>query len=95
MPRDAAGKLLSPTPLVRDAHLAGLLVTPYTFRIENYFLPLDFQRGTNLSDYGNAFAEYTLFFALGVDRMFSDDSDTAIAVRADSVHAGRPLRAAA
>lgn len=95
VPRDAAGKLLSPTPLVRDGHRAGLLVTPYTFRNENFFLPLDFRRGTNPADYGDAFAEYTLFFALGVDGMFSDNTDTAVAARDEWVHAGRPLRAAA
>lgn len=95
VPRDATGKLLSPTPLVRDAHRAGLLVTPYTFRNENAFLPLDYQRGTNPADYGNALAEYTLFFALGVDGVFSDNADTAVAARDAWVHAGRRLSAAA
>jgi glycerophosphoryl diester phosphodiesterase len=81
VPRDAAGKLLAPTPLVRLAHQAGLLVAPYTFRNENSFLPTDFRRGTNPADYGDAFAEYELFYALGVDGVFSDDSDTAVAAR--------------
>ena len=93
--RDAAGKLLVPTPLVRDAHRAGLLVTPYTFRNENNFLPSDYRRGSNPADYGDAFAEYTLFFALGVDGIFTDNSDTAVAARAAWLNAGRPLRAAA
>ena len=95
VPRDVNQKLMSPTPLVRDAHSAGLLVTPYTFRNENTFLPLDYRSGTNPGDYGNAFAEYALFFALGVDGMFSDNSDTAVAARDQWIHAGRPVRAAA
>ncbi|MEP7021000.1 MAG: glycerophosphodiester phosphodiesterase [Pseudonocardiales bacterium] len=81
VPRDATGKLLSPTSLIHFAHQAHLLVAPYTFRNENNFLPLDFRRGTNPADYGDAFAEYKLFYALGVDGVFSDDSDTAIAAR--------------
>jgi glycerophosphoryl diester phosphodiesterase len=81
VPRDATGKLIAPTSLLHFAHQAGLLVAPYTFRNENNFLPLDFRRGTNPADYGDAFAEYKLFYALGVDGVFSDDSDTAIAAR--------------
>lgn len=42
---------------------------------------MDFRRGTNPADYGAAFAEYELFYSLGVDGVFSDDSDTAIAAR--------------
>jgi glycerophosphoryl diester phosphodiesterase len=83
VPRDAAGKLLAPTSLIHFAHLAGLLVAPYTFRNENNFLPADFRRGTSPADYGDAFAEYELFYSLGVDGVFSDDSDTAIAARAE------------
>jgi glycerophosphoryl diester phosphodiesterase len=94
VPRDATGKLLAPTPLVRFAHEANLLVAPYTFRNENSFLPKDFQRGTNPADYGNAFAEYELFYALGVDGVFSDDSDTAVAARAEWLAEGAPHQAA-
>ena len=45
VPRDAAGQLLPPTTLVDDAHAAGLVVHPYTFRNENNFLPRGFRRG--------------------------------------------------
>lgn len=95
VPRDSANKLLAPTTLIRDAHRAGLLVTPYTFRNENAFLPADFRRGTNQADYGNALAEYQLFYSLGVDGLFSDDSDTAVIARGRWIAAGRPHRAAA
>jgi glycerophosphoryl diester phosphodiesterase len=94
VPRDAAGKLLAPTTLIRDAHRAHLLVAPYTFRNENSFLPTDFQRGTNPADYGDALAEYELFFALGVDGVFSDDSDTAVTARAEWLAEGAPHKAA-
>jgi glycerophosphoryl diester phosphodiesterase len=84
--RDAAGNLLEPTSLVDDAHQAGLLVHPYTFRNENSFLPADFRQGNPASDLypgatGDAPAEYRLFFRLGVDGLFSDNPDTAVAAR--------------
>ena len=49
IPRDASGNLLDPTTLVDDAHKAGLLVHPYTFRNENNFLPADFRLGNPAS----------------------------------------------
>lgn len=72
VPKDRAGKLLSPSSLVTDAHAAGLLVHLWTFRNEDSFLPLDFQ--------GNPQGEYELFFNLGIDGVFSDYPDTAVAV---------------
>ncbi len=90
VPRTATNALGTPTPLVADAHAAGLLVTPYTFRNENSFLPTDFQSDANPADYGNVIAEYELFFSLGVDGMFSDNSDTAVIARKDWIRKGRP-----
>jgi glycerophosphoryl diester phosphodiesterase len=86
VPRDADGNLLEPTSLVDDAHKAGLLVHPYTFRNENNFLPADFRQGNPdspvyLRATGDAPAEYRLFFRLGVDGLFSDNPDTAVASR--------------
>jgi glycerophosphoryl diester phosphodiesterase len=94
VPRDSSNHLMAPTSLVADAHRAGLLITPYTFRNENSFLPADFQRGTNPADYGNAIAEYLLFFEVGVDGMFSDNSDTAVLARQLWIDEGRPSNAA-
>jgi len=94
IPRDASNHLLAPTSLVRDAHRAGLLITPYTFRNENNFLPADFQRGTNPGDYGNAIAEDRLFFEVGVDGFFTDNTDTAVLARQLWIDAGRPAKAA-
>jgi glycerophosphoryl diester phosphodiesterase len=86
VPRDADGNLLEPTSLVDDAHEAGLLVHPYTFRNENSFLPADFRQGNPASPAylratGDAPAEYRLFFRLGVDGLFSDNTDTAVGSR--------------
>ena len=81
VPRDATGRSLPPTRFVDDAHAAGLLVHPYTFRNENSFLPLELRRGTDPAAYGDAFAEYAQFFALGVDGVFADNPDTAVEAR--------------
>jgi glycerophosphoryl diester phosphodiesterase len=86
VPRDAAGNLLDPTSLVRDAHRAGLVVHPWTFRRENSFLPLDFRQGDPASPFylgapGDLPAELRLFFRLGVDGVFSDNPDVAVATR--------------
>ncbi len=76
VPRDASGRSQPPTTFVRDAHRAGLLVHPYTFRNENAFLPLELRSSANPAEYGNAIAEYEQFFGLGVDGVFSDNPDT-------------------
>ncbi|CAA9483707.1 MAG: Glycerophosphoryl diester phosphodiesterase [uncultured Solirubrobacteraceae bacterium] len=83
VPRDRTGASLAPTSFVGDAHAAGLLVHPYTFRNENPFLPLELRRGNPpaADEYGNAFAEYDQFFGLGVDGVFSDNPDTAVEAR--------------
>lgn len=81
VPRDANGKLLTPTTLVVDAHRAGLLVHSWTFRNENTFLPLDLRNGDDPAQYGNAALEYAIFYGLGVDAMFSDHPDTALVAR--------------
>ena len=86
MPRDAPNRLLAPTTLIRDAHRAGLLVHAWTFRRENTFLPEDFRQGNPASPVylqapGDFPAELRLFYKLGLDGVFSDNPDVAVAVR--------------
>ena len=75
IPRDSAGNLLAPSSLVADAHAAGLLVHAWTFRAEAAFLP------ANIRD---AAAEYAVFYATGLDGVFTDQPDLAVAARARS-----------
>ena len=65
--------MMAPTNVVKDAHAAGLMVHPYTFRNEAKRLASTFK--------GDPKAEYKLFFELGVDGVFSDFPDTAKAAR--------------
>ncbi|MEO7061654.1 MAG: glycerophosphodiester phosphodiesterase family protein, partial [Lapillicoccus sp.] len=57
IPRNPDGSLGTPTGLVQRAHRFGLIVTPYTFRAENVFLPTNLQVGTNPVDFGKAIDE--------------------------------------
>jgi len=72
VPRGPDGASLAPTSLVADAHAAGLLVFPWTFRSENGFLPAELRRGEDPRAHGDAAAEYRQFHDLGVDAVFSD-----------------------
>jgi glycerophosphoryl diester phosphodiesterase len=87
---NTAGKPLgAPTTLVDDAHRAGLLVHPFTFRPENSFLAADFRIGDPASPQhvrarGDQPAELARYYDLGVDGLFADNADTAIAVRTET-----------
>nr|MBA2514157.1 glycerophosphodiester phosphodiesterase [Solirubrobacterales bacterium] len=76
---------LAPTSFVDDAHRAGLVVHPYTFRNENAFHSAEKQNPGGPADYGKAFEEYAQFFALGVDGVFADNPDTAVSARGDEL----------
>ena len=78
----AGANLLPPTTLVADAHRAGLVVHPYTFRNEQRRLAANYA--------GNPVAEYLRFYELGVDGLFSDFADTAFAARAMFLLANDP-----
>ncbi|MEA2282779.1 MAG: glycerophosphoryl diester phosphodiesterase [Solirubrobacteraceae bacterium] len=69
-----------------DAHRAGLHVHAWAFRPENAFLPAELQAGDpDHPDHGRArgdtAAELRRFLELGVDGVFADHPDTAVAVR--------------
>jgi glycerophosphoryl diester phosphodiesterase len=81
VPRDAGGVSQAPTTFIADAHAAGLLVHPYTFRAENSFLPAELRYGGNPADYGNVIREMEQFFALGVDGIFTDNADIGVEAR--------------
>jgi glycerophosphoryl diester phosphodiesterase len=65
----------TPTSLVADAHAAGLLVHPFTFRAENNFLSAGYRVGSDLTAYGNYQDETLLYLRLGVDGFFTDQAD--------------------
>jgi glycerophosphoryl diester phosphodiesterase len=79
IPRTATGALGQPGPLVDDAHAAGLAVHAFTFRDENAFLPTDLRRGPGDADRGDGVAECVAFLEAGVDGLFADHPDTAVA----------------
>ena len=68
---DADAVSQTATTLVADAHKAGLLVHPFTFRNEQRRL------ASNYND--DPQKEYLAFYRLGVDGVFTDFADTAIA----------------
>jgi glycerophosphoryl diester phosphodiesterase len=60
------------TPLVADAHAAGLRVHPWTFRAENFFLPAGLRAGINPAGHGRLEEEISRHLAAGVDGFFTD-----------------------
>ena len=69
--RDAVTE--SPTSLIEHAHNLGLFVHAFTFRNEHRHLANSYS--------GDPRAEYLQFYRLGVDGVFSEFPDTAIAAR--------------
>lgn len=65
--------MMEPSDVVKNAHKLGLLVHPYTFRNESKHLAANFQ--------DSPLEEYRAYFALGVDGVFTDYTDTAVAAR--------------
>jgi glycerophosphoryl diester phosphodiesterase len=70
---DADATSTAPTTLVADAHKAGLFLHAFTFRNENRRLASDYR--------GDPKNEYLAYFRLGVDGVFTDFTDTALAAR--------------
>ena len=70
---DADRVLLPPTEVIKNAHAAGLFVHAFTFRNEKELLVSDYKADPK--------AEYKRFYELGVDALFSDFPDTAVAAR--------------
>jgi glycerophosphoryl diester phosphodiesterase len=70
-----------PTSLIADAHKLGLFVHAFTFRNEKRHLAHSYG--------GDPQPEYLQFFRLGVDGVFSEFPDTALAARASYLKATR------
>jgi glycerophosphoryl diester phosphodiesterase len=75
IPRDAQGRLLAPTPVIKNAHRVGLSVTGWTFRRENLFLPAQYRRGTDPNAAGDLNGEINAFLDAGMDHFFTDNPD--------------------
>lgn len=65
---------VEPTSLIADAHKAGLFVHSYTFRNEARYLPGKYK--------GDPVGEYLDAYRAGIDGVFSDFTNTAVAARA-------------
>lgn len=79
---DAAGTLTGTTDLVDRAHDAGLEIFCWTLRAENRFLPKNLRRGKAARDLGDWMTEFTAIMATGIDGVFADQPDLAVAARA-------------
>ena len=76
------GTLGAPTPLVADAHRQDLTVHIYTMRNENSFVPPALRTSADPGQRGQVEAEYAAMWAAGIDGLFSDNPDIAVATRA-------------
>ncbi|MCQ8279795.1 glycerophosphodiester phosphodiesterase [Acetobacteraceae bacterium KSS8] len=75
IPPAADKRMGTPTALVRDAHAAGLLVHPFTFRPENHFLPVDCRNGAGdaVRNPEGSIKEIRAHIQAGIDGFFTDD----------------------
>jgi len=81
IPRDGDERLGEPTRFVREAHDAGLVVHPWTFRTENTFVPADYRHGSDPAARGSGAAEIQAFLRAGIDGFFTDHVDIGYAAR--------------
>jgi glycerophosphoryl diester phosphodiesterase len=73
VPRDGAGNLTTPTPVVTDAHARRLVVHAWTFRAENQFLPTDLRSSADPNAPGDLTGEIDVFLDAGIDGLFTDN----------------------
>lgn len=76
--------------LVSRAHAAGLLVFCWTLRAENVFLSPRHRREGSDGAFGDWRSEFAEIYSTGVDGVFADHPDLAVAARASWVAAGEP-----
>ncbi|MCX7523283.1 glycerophosphodiester phosphodiesterase family protein [Microbacterium sp. STN6] len=76
--------LLEPAPVVADAHAVGLGVFCWTLRAENRFLAEPFRSGDGEAAIGDWRGQFEFVLGLGVDGVFADQPDLAVAARDES-----------
>lgn len=84
IPNTPDGRLGAPTSVLRRADRVGLDVFAWTFRVENTYLPIDFQIGTDPSAPGNLTGLAQRFADAGADGLITDNPAETVAVRAAS-----------
>ncbi|MDQ0646542.1 glycerophosphoryl diester phosphodiesterase [Microbacterium natoriense] len=80
IPRTPDGRLAAPSPVIADAHAAGLDVHGWTFRLENQYLPVEFRSSADPIAPGDLAGEIRVFLDAGMDGIFSDQPDIAATV---------------
>jgi glycerophosphoryl diester phosphodiesterase len=73
--------LAAPTPLVKNAHAAGLKVHAYTFRAENQYLPKNLRLGVDPNGFGDLGSELKVYLDAGLDGFFTDHADIGVEAR--------------
>jgi len=81
IPRTADDSSGKPTSFVKDAHRAGLVVHPYTFRRENTFVPRELRSSSEPAGIGDLVSEIRQFIRAGVDGFFTDNADYGVRAR--------------
>ena len=76
---DRLGRATGPSRVVDDAHARGLRVFTWTCRPENAFLVPQFRSGRDKSAFGDYAAEWQIIADAGVDGVFADHPDLAVA----------------
>lgn len=81
LPVGADGALGGATPLIDQAHRAGLDVHAWTFRAENAFLPPALRSGGDPAEYGAIATEIAAFLGAGIDGFFIDQPALGVKAR--------------
>jgi glycerophosphoryl diester phosphodiesterase len=82
IPLRSDGTLGDPSPLIDDAHAAGLGIHAYTFRAENQFLPKEFRSDADPHHLGDLQGELMVYLEAGLDGFFTDHPDYGVRARA-------------
>ena len=77
---NALGRATGPTDLVQRAHARGLRVYTWTLRPENRYLNVKHQSSLRGAEWGDWQSEFALIIASGVDGLFLDHPDLAVAL---------------